>query len=59
LVHYLPTREIKAPDRKLLNVMRHPLAKGTAAPIFRTIRRGYHPWFITPERGESWQSKPF
>jgi hypothetical protein len=27
--------------------MGHPLTKGTEAPFFRTIRPGYHPWFVT------------
>jgi hypothetical protein len=46
-VQYVPIKELEAPDRGLLKAMQHPLAKGTVAPIFRTIRPGYHPWFIT------------
>ena len=46
-VQYVSIRELEAPDRELLKAMRHPLAKGTVAPIFRTIRPGYHPWFVT------------
>jgi hypothetical protein len=46
-VQYVPIKELEAPDRELLKAMQHPLAKGTVAPIFRTIRPGYHPWFVT------------
>jgi len=46
-VHYVPIKELEGPDRELLQAMQHPLAKGTVAPIFRTIRPGYHPWFVT------------
>jgi hypothetical protein len=46
-VQYVPLKELEAPDRELLKVMKHPLAKGTVAPVFRAIRPGYHPWFVT------------
>ncbi len=35
------------PDRQLARIMRHPLSRNTVAPIFRTIRPGYHPWYVT------------
>ena len=46
-VQYVPINELEAQDRELLKAMQHPLARGTVAPIFRTIRPGYHPWFVT------------
>ena len=46
-VQYIPVREVDGPDRELLQVMRHPLVKGTVAPVFRAIRPGYYPWFVT------------
>ena len=46
-VQYVPIKELDATDRELLKAMQHPLAKGTVAPIFRTIRPGYHPWYVT------------
>jgi hypothetical protein len=46
-VQFIPIREVDGPDRELLQAMHHPLAKGTVAPVFRTIRPGYYPWFVT------------
>jgi hypothetical protein len=46
-VHYVAPSELTTPDRALLRSMGHPLAKGTEVPFFRTIRPGYHPWFVT------------
>jgi hypothetical protein len=45
-VHYVPPGDLTPPDRELVRNMGHPLAKGTQAPLFRTIRPGYHPWFV-------------
>src|SRR5260370_26581454 len=38
---------LNPPDRQLARIMRHPLSRNTVAPIFRTIRPGYHPWYVT------------
>jgi hypothetical protein len=46
-VQFVPISQLAAPDRDLLKVMGHPLAKGMVGPIFRAIRPGYHPWFVT------------
>jgi hypothetical protein len=46
-VHYVAPSELTTPDRSLVRNMGHPLTKGTEAPFFRTIRPGYHPWFVT------------
>ena len=46
-VEFVRPGELTAPDRKLLTAMGHPLKTGTHAPIFRSIRPGYLPWYIT------------
>ena len=46
-VQYEPLRELEREDREFARAMGHPLAKGAFAPVFRTIRPGYHPWFVT------------
>ena len=48
-VEFVPRNELDAPDRKLLARLDHPSGKGTAAPIFRALRPGYHPWYVTAE----------
>ncbi len=48
-VEFVPRSELDSPDRKLLAALDHPSGKGMAAPIFRTIRSGYHPWYVTAE----------
>lgn len=51
-VQYIPIQEVDGPDRELLQVMQHPLATGTVAPVFRTIRPGYYPWFVTENESQ-------
>ncbi len=46
-VDYVRPSEMTPPDRELAKAMGHPLARGTDAPVFRTIRPGYHPWYVT------------
>jgi len=46
-VHFVSPGELAPPDRELAKNMKHPLARGTEVPFFRTIRPGYHPWFVT------------
>jgi hypothetical protein len=46
-VHFVSPSELTAPDRELAKAMGHPLTRGTDAPLFRTIRPGYHPWYVT------------
>lgn len=48
-VEYVPKGELEASDRKLLTAMGHPTGRGVIAPMFRAIRPGYHPWFVTSE----------
>jgi len=46
-VNFVRPDELEVDDRELAKWMKHPLDKNTAAPVFRTIRPGYHPWFMT------------
>jgi hypothetical protein len=38
---------LTAPDRALLRQLGDPLKRGRLAPIFRSIRPGYHAWYVT------------
>lgn len=46
-VEFVRLGELTAADRGLLKVMGHLLKRGTLAPIFRSIRPGHHPWYVT------------
>ena len=46
-VEFVRLKELTASDRELLKAIGHPLKRGTLAPIFRSIRPGYHPWYVT------------
>lgn len=46
-VEFVRLGELTAPDRNLLKVMGNPLKRRTLAPIFRSIRPGYHSWYVT------------
>jgi hypothetical protein len=52
-VEFVPRAELDGEDRKLLSALGHPVGKGLASPIFRTIRPGFHPWFVTQEEAET------
>jgi hypothetical protein len=44
---FLPSGKLTPPDRALARAFGHPVTRGLAAPQFRAIRRGYHPWYVT------------
>ena len=48
-VELVPREELTPQDRKLLSSLRHPQGHGHASPIFRAVRPGCHPWFVTAE----------
>jgi hypothetical protein len=48
-VDFVPGEELEPPDQELLTALGHPKGKDRAAPIFRTIRPGFYPWFITAD----------
>jgi hypothetical protein len=46
-VEFVPRAELDEQDRKLLTALGHPIGRGKSSPIFRAIRPGFHPWFVT------------
>src|SRR5215469_15335153 len=46
-VEFLPRAELERQDRELLAELGHLQGRGLALPIFRAIRPGFHPWFVT------------
>jgi hypothetical protein len=52
MVEYVPARGQKPPDRELLTTFGHPVKRGTRAPIFRAVRPGYNPWYLTEKEGK-------
>ena len=48
-VEFVPRAEMERQDRELLAALSHPQGRGLASPIFRAIRPGFHPWFVTEE----------
>jgi uncharacterized protein DUF6930 len=52
-VEFVPKAELEPQDRKLLAALGHPQARGCASPIFRAIRPGFHPWFVTADEART------
>lgn len=52
-VEFVPNAELDGQDRKLLAALGHPLRAAKIAPLFRTIRPGYHPWYVTEEEART------
>lgn len=50
-VEFVRASELTTPDRELLKHFNHPLGRGMAGPIFRALRPGYHPWYVTEPEG--------
>jgi hypothetical protein len=48
-VEFVRRSELQRQDRELLAALGHPRGRGLASPIFRAIRPGFHPWFVTEE----------
>ena len=46
-VEFVPRAELEQQDRELLAGLGHSQGRGLASPIFRAIRPGFHPWFVT------------
>jgi hypothetical protein len=46
-VGFATAREQTPPDRELLEAFGHLKKRGKRAPIFRALRPGYHPWYVT------------
>lgn len=50
-VEFVGLSELTSPDRELARTFGHPLKKGLKVPIFRALRPGYHPWYLTEKEG--------
>jgi len=52
-VEFVPRAELQRQDRELLAKLGHPQGRGLASPIFRTMRPGFLPWFVTEEEART------
>jgi hypothetical protein len=52
-VEFVPRAELQRQDRELLAALGHPQGRGLASPIFRTMRPGFLPWFVTEEEART------
>ena len=52
-VEFAPRAELEPQDRQLLAALNHPQGRGLASPIFRSIRPGFHPWFVSAEEART------
>jgi hypothetical protein len=52
-MEFVRKAELERQDRELLAALGHPQGRGLASPIFRTIRPGFHPWFVTEEEART------
>jgi hypothetical protein len=52
-VEFVPRADLDGPDRKLLAALGHLVGRAKASPIFRAIRPGFHPWFVTEEEAQT------
>ena len=50
-VEFAPRADLEGQDRKLLTALGHPLRAAKVSPMFRAVRPGFHPWFVTEEEG--------
>jgi len=46
-VEFASKADLLRQDRELLAALGHPQGRGLASPIFRTMRPGFLPWFVT------------
>ena len=52
-VEFVSRAGLDAADRKLLADLGHPVGRGLASPVFRAIRPGFLPWFVTEEEAQT------
>jgi hypothetical protein len=52
-VEFVPKAELLRQDRELLAALGHPQGRGLVSPIFRTMRPGFLPWFVTEEEART------
>lgn len=46
-VEFVKLGELTAPDQALLKSMGHTRRRGGRAPMFRSVRPGFYPWYVT------------
>ena len=51
-LEFVSRAELEKPDRDLLAALGHPRSRKAKCPIFRTIRPGFYPWFVTAEEAQ-------
>jgi hypothetical protein len=52
-VEFVPRAGLQRQDRELLVALGHPQGRGLASPIFRTMRPGFLPWFVTEDEART------
>ena len=52
-VEFVKRARLEAPDRELFSRLGLPLKKGALAPVFRVIRPGYYPWYVTEAEAQT------
>jgi hypothetical protein len=52
-VEFVPEAELLRQDRELPAALGHPQGRGLVSPIFRTMRPGFLPWFVTEEEAQT------
>jgi hypothetical protein len=52
-VEFVRNAELLRQDKELLAALGHPKGRGLASPIFRTIRPGFLPWFVTEDEART------
>jgi hypothetical protein len=52
-VEFVRKAELLRQDRELLAALGHPQGRGLASPIFRTMRPGFLPWFVTEDEART------
>jgi len=52
-VEFVRRAELLRQDRELLAALGHPKGRGLALPIFRTMRPGFLPWFVTEKEART------
>ena len=50
---FVTAKERTPPDRELLDAVGHLTKRGKRAPIFRALRPGYHPWYVTESEAKT------
>jgi hypothetical protein len=46
-VEFVSKKDLERQDRELLMWLGHPQGRGSTSPVFRAMRPGFHPWFVS------------